>query len=125
LPEVVILSESEGSLAGTSADPSLPLRMTITFRQLLNAKQDLPRLDLYGAQQPHRCPGIVRESFLACYRVTGGDSRIMRVIASSVEHLESLIDQLSAHGQLTTSIVLSTPVSRRLVTPMKDMIEEK
>jgi len=62
---------------------------------------------------------------LTCYRVTGSDSLIMRVIASSVGHLESLIDQLSAHGQLTTSIVLSTPVSRRIVTPMKGMIEEK
>jgi Lrp/AsnC family leucine-responsive transcriptional regulator len=59
---------------------------------------------------------------LTCYRVTGSDSLIMRIIASSVEHLESLIDQLSAHGQLTTSIVLSTPVSRRIVTPMKEMI---
>ena len=62
---------------------------------------------------------------LTCYRVTGSDSLIMRVIASSVEHLEALIDQLSAHGQLTTSIVLSTPVGRRIVTPVKDMIEEK
>jgi len=62
---------------------------------------------------------------MTCYRVTGSDSLIMRVIASSVEHLESLIDQLSAHGQLTTSIVLSTPVSKRIVTPMKEMIEEK
>jgi Lrp/AsnC family transcriptional regulator, leucine-responsive regulatory protein len=62
---------------------------------------------------------------LTCYRVTGSDSLIMKVIASSVEHLEALIDQLSAHGQLTTSIVLSTPVRRRIVTPMKDLIEEK
>lgn len=53
---------------------------------------------------------------LECYRVTGSDSMVMKVMASSVEHLESLIDQFSAHGQLTTSIVLSTPVKRRVVT---------
>src|SRR5205085_7534494 len=39
---------------------------------------------------------------LECYRVTGSDALIMKVMASSVEHLEALIDQLSAHGQLTT-----------------------
>ncbi len=53
---------------------------------------------------------------LECYRVTGSDSLIMKVMASSVEHLESLIDRLSEHGQLTTSIVLSTVLSRKIVT---------
>lgn len=57
---------------------------------------------------------------LECYRVTGSDSLIMRVMASSVEHLETIIDQLSAHGQLTTSMVLSAPVTGRIVTPMTE-----
>ncbi|HZS77224.1 MAG TPA: Lrp/AsnC family transcriptional regulator [Ktedonobacteraceae bacterium] len=51
----------------------------------------------------------------ACYRVTGTDSYIMRVVVSSVEHLESLIDLLEKYGTITTSMVLSTPVSRRNV----------
>ena len=62
---------------------------------------------------------------LTCYRVTGSDALIMKVMASSVEHLESLIDQLSAHGQLTTSTVFSPPVARRIVAPVMDTIEEK
>jgi Lrp/AsnC family transcriptional regulator, leucine-responsive regulatory protein len=53
---------------------------------------------------------------LECYRVTGSDSLVMKVRASSVEHLEALIDRLSEHGQLTTSIVLSTVLSRKIVT---------
>ncbi len=53
---------------------------------------------------------------LECYRVTGSDSLIMKVMAASVEHLELLIDRISEHGQLTTSIVLSTVLSRRVVT---------
>jgi Lrp/AsnC family transcriptional regulator, leucine-responsive regulatory protein len=57
---------------------------------------------------------------LECHRVTGSDALIMKIMASSVEHLESLIDRLSEHGQLTTSIVLSTPVSRRIVTRVVD-----
>ena len=55
---------------------------------------------------------------LECYRVTGSDSLIMRVMASSVEHLESIIDQLSTHGRLTTSMVLSAPVKSRIITPV-------
>jgi Lrp/AsnC family transcriptional regulator, leucine-responsive regulatory protein len=57
---------------------------------------------------------------LECHRVTGSDSLVMKVVASSVEHLETLIDQLSSHGQLTTSIVLSSPVTRRIITGMTD-----
>lgn len=60
---------------------------------------------------------------LECYRVTGSDSLIMRVMASSVEHLETIIDQLSAHGQLTTSMVLSAPVTGRIVTPVVEQHE--
>ncbi len=61
---------------------------------------------------------------LDCYRVTGSDSLIVKVMASSVEHLESLIDRLSAHGQLTTSMVLSAPVTKRIVTPVAENFHE-
>ncbi len=62
---------------------------------------------------------------LECYRVTGEDCHVMKVMITSVEHLESLIDRLSVHGQVTTSIVLSTPVSRRIVTRVADNIESE
>ncbi len=53
---------------------------------------------------------------LECSRVTGSDSFIITVMASSVAHLETLIDHLAAHGQLTTSMVLSSPVTHRIIT---------
>jgi Lrp/AsnC family leucine-responsive transcriptional regulator len=62
---------------------------------------------------------------LECHRVTGSDALIMKIMASSVEHLEALIDKLSEHGQLTTSIVLSTPVSRRIVTRVVDSTNQE
>lgn len=52
---------------------------------------------------------------IECSRVTGSDSLIMKVMASSVEHLEKLIDHLSEQGNITTSMVLSTPVTRRIM----------
>ncbi len=53
---------------------------------------------------------------LECYHVTGTDGLIMKVSVASVQHLESLINHLSLHGQVTTSLVLSTPVANRILT---------
>jgi Lrp/AsnC family transcriptional regulator, leucine-responsive regulatory protein len=52
---------------------------------------------------------------LECHRGTGGDSFIMKVAVSNVEHLQNLIDQLTPYGITTTSIVLSSPVKSRVI----------
>lgn len=62
---------------------------------------------------------------VACARVMGGDSLILNVVASSIEHLERLIDQLLVYGPLTTSMVLSTPIARRAVTQEALALENK
>lgn len=55
------------------------------------------------------------EEVLECHRGTGGDSFIMKVAVSSVEHLQTLIDKLTPYGITTTSIVLSSPVKSRVI----------
>ena len=84
------------------------------------------RMSTSPGDQCSRFATFVQEipEVLECYRVTGSDSLIMKVMASSVEHLESLIDRLSAHGQLTTSMVLSAPVTRRVVKPVAENYHE-
>ena len=52
---------------------------------------------------------------LECHRGTGGDSFIMKVAVSSVEHLQQIIDRLTPYGITTTAIVLSSPVKRRVI----------
>ena len=52
---------------------------------------------------------------LECYRLTGSEAFIMKVCVSSVKQLETLIDQLSQYGQPTTSLVLSIPLTRRII----------
>ncbi|MGI9035859.1 MAG: Lrp/AsnC ligand binding domain-containing protein, partial [Pyrinomonadaceae bacterium] len=52
---------------------------------------------------------------LECHRATGGDSFIMKVAVSDVEHLQNLIDKFVPFGITTTSIVLSSPVKRRVI----------
>lgn len=50
-----------------------------------------------------------------CYRVTGGDSFILKVHVASVSHLEVLIDKFLPFGTTTTTLVLSTLVARRTI----------
>lgn len=56
-----------------------------------------------------------------CYRVTGSDSIIVKVVATSVDHLTRIIDQLSRYGIPATSIVRSKPMKRHTITC--DMLE--
>jgi len=54
-----------------------------------------------------------------CHRVTGSDSYIMMVAVEDMAHLEALLDRLTPYGDLTTSIVLSSPVKRRALGPAR------
>lgn len=47
-----------------------------------------------------------------CHRVTGGDSFILKVHVSSVEHLEELIDRFTPVATTVTTVVLSTLVDQ-------------
>jgi Lrp/AsnC family transcriptional regulator, leucine-responsive regulatory protein len=53
---------------------------------------------------------------LECHRATGGDSFIMKVAVADVEHLQIIIDKLTPYGITTTSIVLSSPVKKRVIS---------
>jgi Lrp/AsnC family transcriptional regulator, leucine-responsive regulatory protein len=50
---------------------------------------------------------------LACHHVTGSDAYVLTVAATSVKHLESLIERLGRYGTPTTSVILSSPVTAR------------
>lgn len=89
------------------------------------AKVGLPitafvRMSISGVDYSHIIE-VAGESteVLECHRGTGGDSFIMKVAVSSVEHLQNLIDRLTPYGITTTSIVLSSPVKSRIVEPHK------
>jgi Lrp/AsnC family leucine-responsive transcriptional regulator len=54
---------------------------------------------------------------IECHRVTGDDCYVMIAYVRDVEHLEALIDGFAAYGQTTSSIMQSSPVPRRGLTP--------
>jgi DNA-binding Lrp family transcriptional regulator len=56
-----------------------------------------------------------RPEIRECHHVTGGEAFILKVVATSIPHLESLIAQLSAFGATSTSIVLSSSVNKHSI----------
>lgn len=76
------------------------------------------RMNIVGNMTP-KLTALLKElpEITECHRGTGGDSFIMKVNVASVHHLERLIDLLLPFGMTTTSIVLSSPVTRRFIEP--------
>jgi Lrp/AsnC family leucine-responsive transcriptional regulator len=74
------------------------------------------RMSITGVDYSHIIE-VVEESaeVLECHRGTGNDSFIMKVAVADVGHLQTLIDKLTPYGITTTSIVLSSPVKRRVI----------
>lgn len=61
-------------------------------RSLLNAFRDTPNV-------------------IEVMRVTGADSYIVHALAASSAELEAVIDRIGSYGTVTTSLVLSTPLT--------------
>ena len=57
---------------------------------------------------------VALREVLECHHVTGADSLVLKVAATSVGHLEKVIEQLGRYGTPTTTIVLSSPVTTRV-----------
>jgi Lrp/AsnC family leucine-responsive transcriptional regulator len=53
---------------------------------------------------------------LECHRGTGSDLFILKVAVASLWQLESVLDKFMRYGQVSTSIVLSSVLSKRVVT---------
>ena len=90
------------------------------------AKVGLPitafiRMSISGVDYSHIIEVAVdSKEILECHRGTGNDSFILKVAVADVEHLQALIDRLTPYGITTTSIVLSSPVKRRIIEAKAD-----
>jgi Lrp/AsnC family leucine-responsive transcriptional regulator len=54
-----------------------------------------------------------RFEILECLRTTGDDCYTLKVVATSMAHLERLVDELAAFGSTTTSVVYSQTLPAR------------
>jgi Lrp/AsnC family leucine-responsive transcriptional regulator len=54
---------------------------------------------------------------IECHRLTGATSYLLKAAVAEMDYLSKLIDRLTPYGNVNTSIVLSSPVSFRCITP--------
>ncbi|MGW2199959.1 Lrp/AsnC ligand binding domain-containing protein, partial [Streptosporangium sp. NPDC001682] len=54
-----------------------------------------------------------RPEILECLRTTGDDCYVLRLAATSMTHLEQLVDELAQFGSTTTNLVYSRPLPYR------------
>ncbi|MFC4076088.1 Lrp/AsnC family transcriptional regulator [Salinithrix halophila] len=62
---------------------------------------------------------------LECHRVTGSISYFIKAAVPSMEELERLVDQLIPISRVYTSVVLSSPVSYRILLPLEGKEESQ
>jgi Lrp/AsnC family leucine-responsive transcriptional regulator len=72
----------------------------------------------YAASQVGKIPEV-----LECNRTTGDDSMIVKIAATSTDHLTKILDQLSRYGTPATSIVRSKPMIRSIIS--RDMLDQR
>jgi Lrp/AsnC family leucine-responsive transcriptional regulator len=101
--------EELGIIAGYRAEIDLS-RLGYSITAFVRVKAQADKLETLA--------GMIKASpeVLECHRGMGDDSFIVKVVVSSLPHLESVLDRFAANGQVATSIALSTVMTKRVLT---------
>ncbi|MFE2968707.1 Lrp/AsnC family transcriptional regulator [Streptomyces sp. NPDC059340] len=105
--------ESTGAVTGYGAHVSPPL--------LGYGIQAFVRVNPHGGytlRHPRTLELISRPEIIEVHHVVGEDCWILKVAVADTIHLEEVLEQTSALGRTTTSIVLSSPVERKPLPPL-------
>ncbi|BCL76744.1 AsnC family transcriptional regulator [Jeongeupia sp. HS-3] len=97
--------EDAGIIEGYGARLNLQ-KVGYGLQALIRVRSDHARLPQVLAQ----CEAM--PEVLEVFRITGEDCLLVRCAIARPESLETVVDALAAHGNLTTSLVLSKPISR-------------
>ncbi|MER8045749.1 Lrp/AsnC family transcriptional regulator [Streptomyces sp. NPDC094032] len=71
----------------------------------------------YTLKHPRTLELLARPEIREAHHVVGEDCWILKVAVTDTVHLEDVLEQVSALGRTTTSIVLSSPVERKPLLP--------
>lgn len=98
--------ERTGVITGYRAEISpAALGLPVTaFVRIRPTPGQLPKIAELARQTPE---------ITECHRISGEDCFLLKVHVAVIEDLEQVLDRFVAHGQTTTSIVVSTPVPPR------------
>ena len=74
------------------------------------------RIACYGSTCVLRDPTVATwPGVLEIHRVTGADCSLLKVAAASMQGFEVLIDKLAAYGTPSSTLILSSPLTRSAV----------
>jgi Lrp/AsnC family leucine-responsive transcriptional regulator len=109
--------ESSGVIAGYRAvvDPARAGQPVAAFIQM---RCDRDRC-LLKTTRASDYPEIVE-----IHKLSGDYCSMLRVRASSMRHLESFLERVGRHGDMRSSVVLSTQFEGRPVEPIEDAVHE-
>ena len=71
----------------------------------------------YTLRHPRTLELIDRPEIVEVHHVVGEDCWVLKVAVEDTVHLEEILEQTSALGRTTTSIVLTSPVQRKPLLP--------
>ena len=71
----------------------------------------------YNLKHPRTLELIARPEIIEVHHVVGEDCWILKVALRDTVHLEEVLEEVSALGRTTTSIVLTSPVERKPLLP--------
>ena len=57
-----------------------------------------------------------QKEILECHHVSGNESLILKVVSGSISQLDDMIDKLTKYGETKTSIVLSSPLQKKIMS---------
>jgi Lrp/AsnC family transcriptional regulator, leucine-responsive regulatory protein len=102
--------EESGVIAGYQARVD-PVRAGLPVAAFIQMRCRLDRC-LLKTSQASDFPEVVE-----IHKLSGDHCSMLKVRAASIEHLEGLFERLGQHGEMRTSIVLSTQFADRPVEP--------
>ncbi|MFG3348203.1 Lrp/AsnC family transcriptional regulator [Streptomyces sp. NPDC048018] len=71
----------------------------------------------YNLRHPRTLELIARPEIREVHHVVGEDCWLLKVAVTDTVHLEEILEQTSALGRTTTSVVLTSPVERKPLLP--------
>ncbi|WP_338677966.1 Lrp/AsnC family transcriptional regulator [Streptomyces sp. SCSIO 30461] len=104
--------ESSGVITGYGAHVS-PARLGYGIQAFIRVSPYAG----HGIGHPRSRELFARPEVLEGHHVVGGDCWILKVATRDTVHLEGVLEQTSALGRTTTSIVLTSPRERRPLSP--------
>ncbi|MFD4530104.1 Lrp/AsnC family transcriptional regulator [Streptomyces sp. NPDC058470] len=104
--------ESTGAVTGYGAHVS-PSRLGYGIQAFIRVNPH----GGYTLKHPRTLELLSRPEVVEVHHVVGEDCWILKVVVEDTIHLEDVLEQTSALGRTTTSIVLSSPVERKPLLP--------